>query len=158
VSDRENGDLNREEQALAAADAAGRALEAHVKDEPLTLSEIIDSSTYPLEPGSAPDRFARRLAAVVGGFLAEADSPDLTGAGDINLTATSPDDPGRGVSINLDLPDEQGHGPVHEWRVTGSSDVSVGMKLTLLHQADGPEFEHAIRMLRAHGALPRETP
>jgi hypothetical protein len=158
VADRGDGDLNSEQHALAAADAAGRALDAHIKDERLTLVEVIDSSAYPLEPGSAPDRFARRLAELVGGFPAEVDSPDLTDSEDVNVTVMPPDGSGRGVSITLDLPGEQGYGPVQEWRVAGSAAIDVGMELTLLSETDEPEFDHAIRMLQAHGALPENPP
>jgi hypothetical protein len=65
---------------------------------------------------------------------------------------------GRTVAILLGVPEEEGYLSVDEWWVTGGAGINVGMELSLHHDASEPEFDHAIRMLRAHGALPDEAP
>ncbi|WIM97857.1 hypothetical protein ACTOB_001413 [Actinoplanes oblitus] len=125
-------------------------------DRSLTLVEVIASAAYPLGAGTAPDRFIRRLAALVPNFLAEEpNSPDATGSPDLYLAASAaPRGSGMGFSVTVELPGEQGYRPIDEWWVTGSSDSQVQLALTLSHNAGEPEFDHAIRLLRAHGALP----
>ncbi|GGN55983.1 hypothetical protein GCM10010112_07360 [Actinoplanes lobatus] len=137
-----------ESHALAAADAAGRALEPDDEARP-TLREVLGSSGYPMPASSAPDRFVRLLADLVPGWLAE--PPES--AVDFYLAVAAPDR-SMGVSITVGLPGEQGYLTVDEWCVTGTSTAHVALELTLNHDAGTPAFEHAIRVLRAHGALP----
>lgn len=124
-------------------------------DRSLTLAEVIASAAYPLQAGTAPDRFVRRLAALVPDFQAEEPNSPATGSPDLYLAASAaPRGSGMGISITVDLPGEQGYRPIDEWWVTGSSDSKVQLALTLFHDAGDPEFDHSIRLLRAHGALP----
>jgi ABC-type amino acid transport substrate-binding protein len=116
----------------------------------VTLHEFVGSRTYPFIAGSAPDRFARQLAALVPNWridVPEADDADLW------MAATPPGGRG-GAAITADRPGPEGYRDIDEWTVDGSGALSA--RLTLYH-GDGPEkFDAAIRVLRAVEALPPE--
>ncbi|GAA2844059.1 hypothetical protein Acy02nite_68790 [Actinoplanes cyaneus] len=116
--------------------------------EKLTLAKVIASAAYPFEAGSTPDRFARLLAELVPDYEAEADSPETTGSGDVNVSISSVD--GRCVAIN--------EGPHGDYPLDGKWQVlawgRVDMILFLPDDADEATFAHMIRLLQAHGVLP----
>jgi hypothetical protein len=121
-----------------------------VDDEPLIPDGTVAADVMPflgwlLPRESAPSRFLQQLGEVVPDWRID---PPETDAGDFHIAAIAPDRSGS-VAIVVDWTTEAGYRPVDGWKVHGHGPHEVAVAMELRHDAGQPEFDAAVRVLRA---------